>query len=690
MAQVIISDFKYGLDRRRPRVAGVPGTLWTGTNIHITRGGDIELPKKFVPTYTGLSNTFGIGVVRGQVYVFGSADLAASMPSGVRYQRLIATGSPAMVRVLHNNTFNGKHYVIAEYDDGNIHHFYDGTRISALDAIVDATATYDTLANHLARKTGADAAVRAVAFGQVIMFTARTPGTPFTLTSATLDGGANNDQTAVVSTVQANVAAVAEVRAAGTVTIIGGSGNPGVNKISSVTVNAAAITSIAVDFVSSNSATATALAVEINNRTAASGYSASAAANVVTITAAPGTGTAKNGHAVATTVAGDVSTTTANIAGGVAAVAAAAQVFLVTFGGTFQSLDKFTLTLNSVDYVATGRASAHGTSAFVYKGREFLTQGSLYRWCKLNDPPDWTDANASTGAGFINQSNDSEGNERLLCSVQYQDLVSIFTDKSVRIYTIVANAANNAFVRAVDNSGTLAPRSAVALSNTDILYLDVPGVRSLRLRDTLGNAFVDDVGSPVDPVITAWMRDAGPTAVANAVAAIEPVDGRYLLAIGTRIFVYSYFQHSKIASWSYYEPGFSTQAMIRAGQQLYVRDASVIYLYGGQYGDTYYGSGEITATVELPFAGAKSPATFKQWEGIDIACVGLWDLDLLVDPTDDTKFINIGIVTKTTFGLPQIASVGEAPMFSIKAVCTSGGQSSISSIVAHHSVTETG
>ena len=100
MAYIAIADFKYGMDRRRPRIAGVSGTLYTLKNAHISRGGDIERAKKFVLKYTLPLGTHGLARVRNQLYVFGSADLVASMPLGVLYQRLISPTNSAMTRVL--------------------------------------------------------------------------------------------------------------------------------------------------------------------------------------------------------------------------------------------------------------------------------------------------------------------------------------------------------------------------------------------------------------------------------------------------------------------------------------------------------------------------------------------------------------------------------------------------------------
>lgn len=690
MAQVVISDFKYGLDRTRPRVAGIPGTLWAGVNVHISRGGDIERAKKFVEAYDLPAGTFGMGQVRGQLYVFGSADLSGLMPNGVQYQRLVAPNSPAMVRVLFNNTFDGAHYVIADYADGNIHHFYDGTRVDELDSLADLNASYTTLAEYLAEKINANAAVEALSFGSTILVTAVTPGTAFTLAAATVDVGGTDDQTAVVSAVQANVAAVAEVRATGTVTITGGTRDPNVNTVEQVTVDGVELMGVPVSWVTSNSATATAVAAEINNRSATHGFAASANGAIVTITAEPGAGATPNGDVVAVVVDGNVTASTANMAGGVTEVEAVAQISKVVFGGTFEPADRFTITVNGTDYVATGRASGQGTSCFTYKGREFLTAGSAYRYCKLNDPTDFTDATASTGAGFINMANDSEGNERLVGSAQYNNQVAIFARKSVRIYSISADAAENAFQQSMENAGTSAPRSAAAFATTEVLYLDEPGIRSLQVRDINGNAYVDDIGSPIDPLVTEWVASLSEDVVGRAVAVVEPVDGRWMLAIGERIFVLSYFPRKKITAWSYYEPGFTVTDFARVKRRLYARDEDKVYLYGGADGATYPDAGEQTCTVALPFVSAQNPAQFKKWEGIDIACENTWNLTLLVDPTNDAKTISIGQVVGATYHLPHIAAIGEHPMFSLLAECDSAGYASISSVAAHYTPVKPG
>lgn len=681
MATLVIGDFKYGIDRRRPRVAGIPGTLWLGKNCHITRGGDVEGMKKWVPVYELPDGTFGLGQVRGQLFVFGSDDLASSIPNGLQYQRL-QLSSANMTRVLWNNTFDGKHYVVADFDDGNIAAFYDGTRISAWDTIADAAASYETLADYLSRKLNADSAVRTISYGNTILITAQEPGTAFTLATDATDVGGTDDQTATVTAVQANVAAVAEVRATGTVQITGGTRDPGINKVSQLSVNGVSLITDAVDWLTSNATTAAALAAKINNSTQDHGYIASAVGATVTITAAVGTGTTPNGYVVSSTLGGDVTASLANMAGGVAAVAAVAQISKIEFGGTFEATDKFTITLNAVDYVATGRASAMATSAFTYKGREYTPAGSLYRFCKLDDPTDLTDASASTGAGFINASNDSEGTERLLVSVPYQQSVAVFARKSIRLYNIFADNTANVLVQLLENTGTVAPRSVVPAPNSDVYFLDEPGVRLIRIHDTNGNIFMDDAGTQIDPLVIDWIRSLPESVVEQAVSTVEPIDGRINIAIGGRIFVLSYFRSAKINAWSYYEPGFTVTDFARVNKQLWARDtgteADKIFLYGGFSGEEYPGEGEDTTVVDTPFAMANTP-NFKEWESFDMACSGVWDVDLLVNASDESKRINIGKVKGTTNELGQIAALQDSTLVAFHAECESAGKRTISS-----------
>ena len=346
MPYIQVKDFKLGLDRRRKRIAGAPGTLWDIKNAHISRGGDIERAKKFVSQFALPAGvTKGLAQVRGQLYVFGDGSTPGGMPAGVQYQRLNPADGSTLTRVLDAKAFSGNLFVIAEFSNGQIRHFYNGTLLTDLDTLSDSNADFTSTADYLATKINSRSDVVASAYGSSVSITAVTPGTAFTISTSTVDGGGTNDQTATLTTLQANVSAVTEVRATGTVTVLGGSAGTG-NSITALTAGVTSLIAAAVDWQTSNDITASLLAAAINNQGSISGYSAAAVGPIVTISAPTGSGATANGTVLTATVGGTVTASTANFAGGVTAVSPVAQVSQVTLGGTFQATDQFTATIN--------------------------------------------------------------------------------------------------------------------------------------------------------------------------------------------------------------------------------------------------------------------------------------------------------------------------------------------------------
>lgn len=136
MAYFVLDNFAKGVDRRRPEVGALPGSLYVGQDVHITSGGTAQKRKAFVSKYTlptGL--TKGLAKAGSQLYVFGHADAAVvnpDMPAGVTYQRLQHPSGEALTKVHSFDVFNGKVYAAGEFTDGSIYQFYDGTRVTDL------------------------------------------------------------------------------------------------------------------------------------------------------------------------------------------------------------------------------------------------------------------------------------------------------------------------------------------------------------------------------------------------------------------------------------------------------------------------------------------------------------------------------------------------------------------------------
>jgi hypothetical protein len=631
--------------------------LWNAKNVVVTKGGDIENAKRWVSTYTLPAGTYGLAQIKSQLFAFGSANLAASMPVGVQYQRL-QKDSAVMTRVLDAKIFSGALYVIARFDDGCTYHFYNGTRVTDWDTIADANATYSVLAEYMADEINNESIVDAVPFGSKITLTARTAGTAFTISKSTVNNGGAADQDITLTQIVANVPATAETRATATITVTGGT-EADFHEIVQITVNSVELLLDTVRWRTSNTATATALADAINNATTEHGYDAAAIGAVVTISAEPGLGDSPNGHVLAATLRGDVTVSMINVGGGVDAVAAVAQVYTAEFIGTMEAQDQFTITINAMPFISTPRGAATGTSAYVAKKRVYSTAANLMRYCKLNDATNWTDGTVSTGAGFIGVDSDSEGFDRLTGAGAYNLQSAFFSRSSIKMYSLFADTDLIDDDQPIHNSGTGSPRTIITYGNNDLFYLDQSGIRTIRPRYGTDSPYVGDIGSPIDSFIIDFMVSLPQRDIAKAVATIEPRDGRLFVAIKGKVFVLSYYPSNKITAWTYFEPGFEISDFARTGLKLYARSSNTIYLYGGVDGETWPVEGDaIVETVETPFLSAKSAATKKSNRGFDADMFGVWDVDILPDPNNETIMFDAGRVSSNTFSKGDIPVSG--------------------------------
>lgn len=802
MPYLAISDFKYGMDRRRPQTVGVPGTLWVLKNGVVTRGGDIQGAKKWVAEFEDADDTFGLYILKGQPWVFGSGTRPNDLPEGVNYQQLAAPDTPEMTRVVDVKAFDGKLYVIAQYDDGNTYHFYNGSRVTTWDTIAAGGGGFATVASHLATLIEQSGVVTAVATGAAIKITAKVPGTAFTIATLAedVDSDVSNPTAAKVQD-QANVAGVAGVKATATIEVTGGSAdtdnyiaqvevNPGsavnllepysaeVLPVASITItggdgggrftaividgigdlltsnvswqgstsdtaialrnaindgtgthgvtatrsgsvvyltapvgsgatyNNAVLTitkegfvfynktafqggtdgHIPVPWTTSNDVTAELLADAINEDYLGHGYTAEVSGATVTITA-PEDGTSYNSATVAASVNGDVTATDTDMSGGVDGVTAVAQVETVTISGSpFDAEDRWTITIDGTDYSVVGGTSQGIDGAIiVLKRRVWATIESLLRYCQVNDPTDWTTtSDASADAGSINISTDTDGAQKLVGLELYDGKLAIFSENNIIIYDIFVDAAEIALSTVIERVNAVAARAITSYGNNDVFFLTRNGVRSIRARAGTSTPATADVGAVVDSFVRDTIQGTDADTLKRAVSEIEPIDGRYMLAIGSRIFILSQFLESKITAWSYMDVDFDVKDMHSDGRRLYARDEDTIYVYGGLDGDTWPDEGEQETQVITPFMAADDPAGHKMLEGFDVSLKGDWDTDILVDLNDTDNAVDVGILRQITYGQGSIKVPARTTHLALSTTCDSAGERLLSSLALHY------
>mgnify|MGYP006131388065 CR=1 FL=1 len=688
MPYVLVEDFRGGLDARRMNQTATPGSLIELTNAHITRGGEIEKRPAFVELADLPSNTIGLAAAGGQIYVFGSVALSAvnfatGTPSNISYVRLQHPSGEALTDVLSADFYSGQLYAAARFADGRIYHYFNGVRITdwfdgrarcsfqvtagsvggtkatasitvtggtanpgdnlrvlrinnvdLISSVVQHTGTNSTTATNIAAAiTSGSHGYTASASGSVITITASGVGITFNGFQLTFE--------------------VAGAATMGSVSHMSGGVD---NSITNITVNGVSIIGSQVVWETSHSYTAQKIAEAINSFPSAPEYEATSINQFVNIISKE-SGSSFNNLAVAITVAGNVTT----------AFDPTSQTFLD--GGANAS-----------------SVAGYTPGAFVrpVKTKMYALSDSLLHFSGIDAPTEWNDT--STGAGFINLANHSRGSEDLKAIASYFDNIAVFAEEAVQIWFVDPDANLNQQIQVLQNTGTIAPDSVVEFGDNDVFYLNLSGIRSLRSRDSSNAAFVGDIGNPIDDLVVADIR-ADRTLAEKSKAVLEPRDGRYLISIGSKIYVFSYFPSSKVSAWSIYEPGFVVDRWAYDGLQTLCRSGNKIYSLGGEDGNTY---DSCEVVVQMPFLDSSSPATFKQYHSIDVTCDNTWTVSISTDPQDITLREEVATVFQTTYGLGRAAITGYSTHLAPRLVCTNAGSAKLGNIAIHYDGGEAG
>jgi hypothetical protein len=217
----------------------------------------------------------------------------------------------------------------------------------------------------------------------------------------------------------------------------------------------------------------------------------------------------------------------------------------------------------------------------------------------------------------------------------------------------------------------------LAYGDIDVFYLSDSGIRSIRARAPSNAAFINDIGTTIDKYIRDYRNTLTQAQIDGAVATIEPLDGRYMLALGKKIYVLSYFPSSQISGWTVYDVDFEITDFATVDDKLYARSGDVIYLYGGDDNETYDNS---VMKVVMPFITGGKKGTGKQIQGIDISSEGSWYCEALIDPRDLNNKMIFGSIDGVTWDLPSNAGFAYPTHIAPSFTSTSDGYCSLSTI----------
>lgn len=295
---------------------------------------------------------------------------------------------------------------------------------------------------------------------------------------------------------------------------------------------------------------------------------------------------------------------------------------------------------------------------------------------------------SGTDAVSIDLSLKDENASELIGLGVYQDQIAVFSRRSVQVWDVDPDPEKIFLYQTLNWVGCCAANTIVSLGEVDLFFLSDTGIRSLRAHNVANLASTQDVGTAIDPEVIAWMRTLSADEIASAVAAVEPADGRVLLAIGSRVYVFTHFPGSKVTAWSTYSFGVTITAFASVGTRLYARAGDTVYLYGGEDGETYDDSAVL---AKLPFHDAGTPATQKDLTGIDLGCEGTWSVAVALNPDDPSTEETLAASVGSTYGTKQrYDAQGQSTHFSLIFRHEADGPALMANAVLHYQPGEAG
>jgi len=453
-------------------------------------------------------------------------------------------------------------------------------------------------------------------------------------------------------------------------------------------------------------------------------------------------------------------TTCVSVSGGTNPVVGAGEDTQITVGGTWALNDTFTIQLTNGSTSFQTQIGAGNVSnipfnyCFTFGNKVFGLNAATMYCSAIAAPTVWNDPNA-TGNGYITMSNFYSTNENLLAGVPYQGYLAFFSRRTAQIWVTDSDLSNWSLQQILTNIGTVAGLSVQSLGDLDVLFLSDTGIRSLRVRDQSLNAYVNDIGSPIDSLIQTALLSGNPSA---ACAVIEPQANRYWCYLNGVIYVLSYFPSAKISAWGTYMPTYANNLTPSAGiypgggsvtypsvvgrtyywakgahetsisdgvatyinsqsftaqgvtltqvgivgqtvtsiveeqtpfvpqkflifdGQVYCRDATQFYVYGGANNNTYDGCIAIAATSWLD---GKAPTERKQSYGLDTAFQGAWTFAMSMDQLSGTM-TTVASPTSSTFQKGSYDYSADGFHIKFQAQTTSNVYSRISNLIFNY------
>lgn len=298
--------------------------------------------------------------------------------------------------------------------------------------------------------------------------------------------------------------------------------------------------------------------------------------------------------------------------------------------------------------------------------RIFAPSAENVRYCAAGDARDWTTA---SDAGFLPAGLQQDTKSSVQACGTFQDSLVVFFDEAAQIWTVAVDPSANAISKRIYGVGTEAPLSPASFFN-DLVFLSPFGFRSMTVQQVTSRIDDNDVGSPIDSVVTPDLSAIDALADPDETMGVWlPQLGQYwaVFDMGTysKAWVYTFSRAAKIACWSEYTFPVRIRAITTLAGTVYLRTDTSLYAVDAT--QTTDDGTLVDVEVQMAFQDAKSPGVDKQVWGMDVVAGGSPDLSFLYDPRDtgkETVAMTIPGDTRPGDVLPvEIVAPAIAPVF---------------------------
>jgi hypothetical protein len=315
-------------------------------------------------------------------------------------------------------------------------------------------------------------------------------------------------------------------------------------------------------------------------------------------------------------------------------------------------------------------AKALGLRGKTHKSKLYLANGSDLIFSAVNAPTDHT----GTGAGILDLTNTDFGTADLIGLEAYYNQLACFGLRTIQLWQMDPDPAQNQIISVLGSIGLLGGNALTRYGNGDVLFLSDAGIRSLRARDSSGEAVQGDIGSPIDELVRELRRQIQPAELEKVVGFVEPNSGTVWFVWKNKAIVLSYYPAQSVTAWSTYDLGFDAEYVTIASNRVFIQGPNnVVYSYGapavmGVPIDPLTASlGSLAAEhdtsellIETPMLDFNAPATFKTYTALDVACNGVLSIEANFnpDPNFANAWVTVATIYNNTYGQARVPMDG--------------------------------